>query len=342
LVSLSIAESAALAQSCPIECDGLADRERCALVRELLSEREGFGRDAEGGAGGPIVYVTTDADKGDGSLRAALAKPGPKWIRFCADLTIKLKRPLDVPSHTTIDGRGHSIHLLWRGLRLQHVENVIIESLTIARGRRGAEDAIEIRAGSRKIWIDHNRFERFPDELIGITRGATDVTVSWSEFTNNRKVLLCGCSPDVCVGVDDREVRLTLHHNFFHSVDYRLPWVKMGKAHLYNNLFRSWSSPDNDAVRVSWDGQAVIERNIFLGNNDSLAVLCSFNADKRRSKRVPLGRARLSENRFSGPVSQDPRCLAEGVFEPASFYAYNAAPADDALEQQIKLGVGPR
>lgn len=51
---------------------------------------EGFGRYTTGGRGGKLLLVTNLNDRGPGSLRAALATPGPRYILFTVSGNIEL------------------------------------------------------------------------------------------------------------------------------------------------------------------------------------------------------------------------------------------------------------
>ena len=57
---------------------------------------EGAGRTALGGRGGKVVIVTTLADHGPGSLRAAVEAKGPRTVVFAVAGTIPLETPLRI------------------------------------------------------------------------------------------------------------------------------------------------------------------------------------------------------------------------------------------------------
>jgi len=57
---------------------------------------EGFGRDATGGRGGKIIYVTNLNDAGEGSLRAAVQAIGARYVLFKISRTITLKSILNI------------------------------------------------------------------------------------------------------------------------------------------------------------------------------------------------------------------------------------------------------
>lgn len=65
----------------------------------------GFGAATTGGAGGRRVAVTSLADEGPGSLRAAIEAPGgPRVIHFDIGGTIALSRQIEIGSDITVDG----------------------------------------------------------------------------------------------------------------------------------------------------------------------------------------------------------------------------------------------
>jgi pectate lyase len=49
--------------------------------------------------------------------------------------------------------------------------------------------------------------------------------------------MLIGADP---THVDDRCIRVTIHHCFFDGTTQRHPRLRFGKVHLYNNYTRNW------------------------------------------------------------------------------------------------------
>mgnify|MGYP003624137191 CR=1 FL=1 len=126
-------------------------------------------------------------------------------------------------------------------------------------GRWNSEyDLISINGGKR-VWIDHSTFSdgdrpdsMFPpvypfpqneitqkvqhhDGLVDITNQADLVTISNSYFHDHDKAFLIGNSDGKTA--DTGYLRVTLHGNYFKNVGQRMPRVRYGKVHVYNNYF---------------------------------------------------------------------------------------------------------
>ncbi len=139
-----------------------------------------------------------------------------------------------------------------------------------------AYDSISI-AHATHVWIDHNRFAdlrtrddtqpvyfghrlQVHDGHLDITNESDFVTVSWNQFTSHDKTMLIGNSDSA---TEDREhLRVTLHHNLFEGTGQRMPRVRFGKVHVYNNVYRA---DRNTNYRSSWG--AGIESQIYAENN---------------------------------------------------------------------------
>ena len=176
------------------------------------------------------------------------------WITFERSGKIKLKDNIRLPSNSTVDGRGHEITIEKGGLYVNRVENVLITHLQI---KKATDDAINIKYESKKVWINHVSLEDSEDGLIDITRGSTDVTVSWCRFDNHSKVMLISGGHE---SVIDKNIRVTIHHNFFNETYSRHPRLRRGKVHAFNNLFRK---VERNAITCSHYGECISEGNIF-------------------------------------------------------------------------------
>ena len=200
-----------------------------APFEDLLTERVGFGAEATGGAGGQLCIVSSTDNDGPGTLRNCIeGAEEPTWVRFAIDGDIRLRTPVALPSDMTIDGREHYIRLFGHGFELHDVSNVIVTNIIFKEGNDGGDnDAIQIKHGAHDIWIHHVSLSNYGDGLIDITRAATDVTISWCKFSNHRKVMLIGSDPDQ---TDDRNIRVTLHHNWFKRTNSGILGSALGRS----------------------------------------------------------------------------------------------------------------
>jgi pectate lyase len=129
-------------------------------------------------------------------------------------------------------------------------------------------DVISLRATDH-VWIDHSTFEnpRTPDDerpiyfgQVDITNGSDFVTVSWNRFMEHNKSMLIGSSDSRTTDRD--KLNVTLHHNLFKNNAQRVPRVRFGKVHIYNNLY--WHI-HNGEYSYSWG--VGIESAIYAENN---------------------------------------------------------------------------
>src|SRR5215204_7242721 len=65
-------------------------------TQKAFPTAEGFGRFAQGGRGGAVLFVDNLNDAGPGSLRAACEAKGPRTVIFRVSGTIQLERGLMV------------------------------------------------------------------------------------------------------------------------------------------------------------------------------------------------------------------------------------------------------
>src|SRR5687768_11835651 len=68
---------------------------------------EGFGKDATGGRGGRVIFVTNLNDASEGSFRAAITATGKRYILFSISGTIALSSPIIIKNgDVTIAGQA--------------------------------------------------------------------------------------------------------------------------------------------------------------------------------------------------------------------------------------------
>lgn len=232
---------------------------------------------------------------------------------------IPLSDMVSVGSNTTVVGVGDNSGFTGGGLQLKRVRNVIIRNLKLSFSR---DDLIQIY-DAHNIWIDHNELwndrnhhKDYYDGLVDITRGSDYVTVSWNRLRDHSKGSLVGASDNN--GDEDRgHLKVTYHHNLFENIDSRIPSLRFGTGHFYNNHVVG----ANFAVNSRMGAQMLVEGNIF------------------ESVRLPIATNRYS--REDGyVVARNNRYLNSGNNEITQTGSFNNAPYPyqlDALDDLADL-----
>jgi len=297
------------------------------IIDELLAEREGFGRNATGGLGGSVYHVTSLADSGPGSLRAAAESSEPLWIVFNISGTIHLNSLLQVKSDKTFDGRGANVTITGHGFNIRGISNIIVTNLVFNTAGEANLDGIRIYNGAHDVWVNHCDFARWTDGCLDITEEATDVTVSWCNFYDHDKTMLIGASPD---DTSDINIRVTLHHNFFNGTIQRHPRLRFGKVDAYNNYLYKWGSY---GMATCMFGQLLVEANIFEAGADKYAVITSVGEDPES------GYCKLVDNLLlNGAIAHENG--PEKVFNRSTYYTATIETANSTLKEKIVAGAG--
>lgn len=212
-----------------------------------------------GGAGGPTVTVTSL-----GGLQTEAAKSGAETIRVNG--LFSGSGEVSVTSDKSIVGVGSGSGLTGIGLKVKGQHNVIIQNLRISKvtAASGDGDAIHIEK-SDHIWVDHNDLSSdmthgkdYYDGLFDISHAGDYVTASWNIFHDHYKVSLVGHS-DSNSAEDTGHLRVTYHHNYFHDVNSRLPSLRFGTGHAYDNYFLN----SDTAIHSREGAQFLVQNNVF-------------------------------------------------------------------------------
>ena len=103
------------------------------------------------------------------------------------------------------------------------------------------------------------------DGLVDVTNESDLVTVSWNLLANHDKAMLFGSSDSAVA--DRGKLRVTLHHNLFHDLGQRVPRVRYGQVHVYNNQY---SMTRDGAATYGYSWGAGVESQIYAQNNHFL------------------------------------------------------------------------
>ena len=286
----------------------------------------GYGAGTTGGAGGSTVTVSSLS-----ALESAVSGSTPKIVNVSGTITGDVN--VMVGSNTTIMGVGSTASLVGISLDLDGVSNVIIRNLSISfvLASDTTGDAIHIIDGTTHVWVDHNNLfsdlnhgKDYYDGLLDITRASDYITVSWNRFHDHYKVSLVGHS-DSNGSQDIGHLHVTYHHNWFYNVNSRLPSLRFGTGHVYNNYFQNVT---DSAVQSRMGAQMLIENNVFSNVGTAITTTGDSSQD---------GYANASGNDYGGATVD---ITQVGTFTSAP-YNYTLDPTSSvASEVSTYSGVG--
>jgi pectate lyase len=286
-----------------------------------------------GGAGGPVVEIRSAADMvthGEDNT--------PKVLRIMNDITGEF----DLGSNKTVEGATNDITITGSlgivGKADAYLSNVIVRNLKI-NVTASEEDGMDIRY-THHVWVDHCEFFDGPDGNLDIVYESNYVTVSWTKFyytanyhpaegeteaVDHRFSNLVG-NGNGMTG-DRGRLRVTFHHNWWaEGVIERMPRVRFGEIHLFNNYYSS--SGNNYAIGAGVEAKIVVENNFFENVNDPHI----FYSGEKTAQIVANG------NHYVNTTGL--RDAGQGnAFSPPYPYTMENAPA---VKATVMAHVGPR
>ena len=196
-----------------------------------------------GGKGGRIVEVSDGA-----ALMAALKEQQDSAMPLTILVSGRITEgnsgvnKIDVKDvrNVSIIGAGAGAELDGIGLKIVRSSNIVIRNLKIHHVQSGDKDALSIEGPADHIWIDHcelySQYQEvdkdFYDGLLDVKAEAEYITYSWNYLHDSWKAALVGSSED-----DTFDRKLTMHHNWFHNCNSRLPLFRGGNGHVFNNYY---------------------------------------------------------------------------------------------------------
>lgn len=221
-----------------------------AALQAAFPGAEGFGASASGGRGGRVIAVTTLADRGPGSLRAALDQDGPRTIVFRVAGIIDLRSNLKITKpRVTIAGQtapGGGVCLRGAGLTIS-ADEVIVRHLRLRPGDRVEGDALCV-LGVKNVIIDHCSASWAVDETVSVSgAGGDGITVQWSLITESLNNSVHAKGEHGYGSLIRANGRVSFHHNLYAHHNSRNPRPgTYGDGRLQldfrNNVVYNWGS----------------------------------------------------------------------------------------------------
>jgi hypothetical protein len=308
-------------------------------------------------AGGMVLHVTSLADAGPGTLRAALGERAPKVIVFDVGGVIHLASDLKVATdHTTIAGQtapAPGITLTGGSLRLR-ASDLVVQHIAVRPGPasdarvNGNRDAITIGGGSHKlhdIRVENVSLSWSVDEGADIAGGTRGVTVRNSiiaEALSNAGHPKGRHSMGMLINKDDQSVAIT--GNLFAANMFRNPVIARGASAFvgYNLIV----DPGENAIHVYSAGaptplKATIVGNVVQAGPDSDSNITAVMLPNDMAAKLPDAQIYVKANRaVPGEITNASGFrLAQTppVAPPAGF----TPPTDVAASVLVRAGARP-
>jgi pectate lyase len=185
-------------------------------------------------------------------------------------------------SNVTIVGVGGGAVFDQIGIHIREASNIIIQNVTVKNVKKSGSptsnggDAIGMEAGVRNVWVDHTTLEASGGEaegydgLFDMKNDTKYVTLSYSILRNSERGGLVGSSE-----TDLTNSFITYHHNLYQNLNSRVPLLRGGTAHIYNNHY---TGIIESGINARAGGKAKVDNNYF---EDSKDVLGTFYTSER-------------------------------------------------------------
>lgn len=174
-----------------------------------------------------------------------------------------LSGTVEVGSNKTLQGMGSTATINGK-ISIEGRSNIILRNFRL-NAASSDDDGIGIQ-DSNHIWIDHLEIYDAEDGNMDITDGSDYITVSWTKFRyssngdHNFSNLIASDDSD------SGNYRITFHHNWWaNNVIERMPRVRFGQVHVFNNLYGigSGAVPNDHCIRAAHEADVRVEANYF-------------------------------------------------------------------------------
>ena len=227
------------------------------------------------------IEVQNLNDGGVGSFKEAFGLAGNHKITFKAGMSGNIRHLSEAVGYgrkwINGDGRitfgGHRLNVAAGRMTHLVVQNVELGSATNPVDLEGA-DAIIVYGGSQDLhcWFDGiTALGRYHvDGLIDIVLGNSTQMVSASfsriHLDHTYKTFLVGTNASDTGAVN---FRVSFYRCYFNGAQYRLPFVRRGRVHFFNNYVNNWGdidpnlSGENEILHLCTEAQGLLENNVL-------------------------------------------------------------------------------
>lgn len=298
-----------------------------------------------GGLGGKVVYVKTGEE-----LEKWSSSEEKYIIVIDGEIIFEPRREIKLTSNKTVIGINNA-KLIGAGFIIKNQENIVIRNIHFEgfymeddpQGKKYDYDYINIE-GSHHVWIDHCTFVNGNDGAVDITKFSSYVTVSWCKFVDHDKVSLVGSSDREDPQKASDSYKVTYHHNYFKNCIQRMPRVRFGMVHVFNNFYSAGFRTNVSgnvvplyAIASTTNARVHVEANYFMGFGAKLMeeANVAFIPTTVTAGSSPEGYLSLGNNEAENifVYCKEPQVKflreSEPVFEPRQFYNYKLNSANE-------------
>jgi len=308
-------------------------------MAQSIAIPDGYAGHAGTTGGGDATPITVSSAS---EFKSAVNNSNPAVIIVNGRLNVG---SVSIGSNKTIIGADSTSGLYGGTIKIQGT-NYIIQNLNFGPA---SGDVMEVSGGA-KVFITKCSFFDSSDELCSIVREADYVTVSWCKFyfsnqgSHNFAHL---------IGNDDNrtsdrgKLHVTLHHNWYaENVRGRMPRVRYGHVHIYNNYYNSVGN--GYCVGVGYECHIRLENTYFERISDAWADYggtANGEIGWDNLKFVNCSQPSFVQNSFpvfSPPYtySMDPVDDVKAIVMASAGNVFNTTSVDknsDALPSELKL-----
>ncbi|MFP5391837.1 MAG: polysaccharide lyase family 1 protein [Gammaproteobacteria bacterium] len=168
----------------------------------------------------------------------------PTWTRNVIIRNLQIDTPWDVNPEDSANAYAD-------GVTLSRAQNVWIDHVSISDGDTPDSLASDTRH----------------DGALDIVRGSDYITVANSYFTKHHKQTLVGNGDSGRAWSDEGRLHVTFSGNWWDSLGSRLPLVRFGQVHVFNNLITGSTTTKDDDLKFESGLDARYKSSILVQNN---------------------------------------------------------------------------